>query len=105
MKQSSKKITTAILGMIFAATGCFTGACTQTQTGDPVEEGATVVKIMMREFESWRNEHFSSLVTKLNSNLNDGLQVKVEYVIEENFNDRLQSARETGTAPDVILHS
>ncbi len=100
-----KKRLSLILCCAVLATGSMAAGCGGAEEDYPVEEGAAVVKVMMREFETWRNDHFSSLVRKFNENLNDGLQVEVEYVIEENFNDRLQSARETGNAPDIILHS
>lgn len=99
MKKLISLICALVIGMtIFGVVGC-------KKDDYPREENATVVKIMMREFEEWRNEYFSSIVRKFNENLNDGLQIEVEYVIEESFNDRLQSAREAGRAPDVIMHS
>ena len=86
-----KKITALIMTCILTlATGLFTGCGPNTPNNDyPVEEGATVVKIMAREFEQWRNDHFSSLVRKFNENLTDGIQVEVEFVIEESFGIRV----------------
>ncbi len=101
-----KKLLCLAMSGIFAVSGGVLAGCVNGgSTTGPVEEGATVVKIMMREFEQWRNDHFNSLVSAFNSNLHDGIQVEVEYVIEESFNDRLESAREVGAAPDIILHS
>ena len=102
-----KKITALIMTCVLTLCAGLTMGCggDKPANGYPVEEGATVVKIMAREFEQWRNDHFSSLVRKFNENLTDGIQVEVEFVIEESFDDRLQTSRETGTAPDVIMHS
>ena len=103
----TKKIIAFLLSCVLTVGASVLLGCKPGTTDDeyPVEEGATVVKIMAREFEQWRNDHFSSLVRKFNENLTDGIQAEVEFVIEESFDDRLQSARETGTAPDVIMHS
>ena len=105
MKQTTRKICSILLCGLLGGTAFSAVGCGRNEAEEPVEEGATVVKIMMREFETWRNDHFESMKRKFNSNLEDGLQIEVEYVIEENFNDRLQSAREAGEAPDIILHS
>ena len=99
-----KRLAAALCGACLLAVSLFGVACAPAETM-PVEEGATVVKIMAREFEQWRNDHFTSLVRSINEDLNDGIQVELEFVIEENFNDRLETARETGTAPDVIMYS
>lgn len=91
----------AVIMSVFVVMG--NAACNQDNY--PVEEGATKIDIMVREFEQWRNDQFDSIVRAINEDLTDGIQVEVEYVIEENFNDRLTSAREAGQAPDIIMHS
>ena len=95
----------SIIGAVLLLGSSLFGMTACTKDDYPVEEGATEIKIMAREFEQWRNDQFDAVVRAINEDLTDGIQVEVEYVIEENFNDRLTSAREAGQAPDIIVHS
>lgn len=69
----------------------------------PIEEGATVIRIFVRDFEDWNNEFFAQRIRNFNEDLTDGIQVEVEFIIESVFNDRMNAAREAGTAPDIYL--
>jgi len=81
----------------FLITGC------QPSDDYPIEKGATEIKIFTRDFEDWNNELFSQNIRLFNENLTDGIQVRVEYILESAFNDKMTAAREAGNAPDIYI--
>lgn len=84
------------------ATGCGGGG--QGGGGkEYVEEGATKITIYSREFESWSKAHLKELVNRFNMNLNDGIQVSVNFYTQANYATALTVARENGRAPDLYI--
>lgn len=92
-----------ILSGLLLAISCASG-CTPS-SGDPtyVEEGATKVTIYAREFEKWSKDHLKDLVNRFNANLNDGIQVSVNFYTQSNYATALTVARENGRAPDLYM--
>ena len=69
----------------------------------PREEGATTITIYTRDFEDYINANFDKIVRRLNENLEDGVQVEVEYFREEAFNDKIEAARRANNSPDIYI--
>ena len=88
--------------LLFATT---VSGCTPGGGGDPeyIEEGATKVTIYAREFEKWSKDHLKGLVNQFNSNLNDGIQVSVNFYSQSNYATALTVARENGRSPDLYM--
>jgi multiple sugar transport system substrate-binding protein len=83
--------------------GVLLGACNKPAGGTNSEEGATHIKIFTRDFEDWENQYFADAVNEFNADLTDGIQVDVEFILEDQFNDKMTAAREAGNAPDIFL--
>lgn len=82
----------------------FASGCNSTNDNkDPVEEGATKITIYAREFEKWSKDHLTSLVREFNKDLNDGIQVTVNFFTQNNYPTALTTSRENHRAPDLYM--
>ncbi|MCQ2802544.1 MAG: extracellular solute-binding protein [Bacilli bacterium] len=69
------------------------------------EPGATVVTMYLRNFEEWSNNYMNSRVSEFNSNMTDGIQLRVKFFEDEAYTDAYKVAKEQGQAPDIFMCS
>lgn len=72
---------------------------------DYTEEGATTITMWCADFEEWQNELNASQRISFNSITDDGIQLKQEFIEQNDIDDRLRSAREIGSTPDIYMVS
>lgn len=80
-------------------------ACNPTDTEWYVEEGAEVINVYLRDFEDWSNNYTIDAIRRFNKDLTDGIQVEYTLLLEDQYENKVQSDREAGKAPDVYLIS
>ena len=97
-----KKIISILL-ICLVLTSCFALCACNESEKEYIEDGATVVTFYAREFEDWSNKYLKKLVNEFNSNLNDGIQVKLKFYGEDTYIEALKVARENGKAPDIYM--
>ena len=71
----------------------------------PTEAGATELMFYAQDFEDWSNEHLYNLVREFNSNLEDGIQVRMVMYEDADYTNAIQAARDGGYAPDIYMVS
>lgn len=99
-----KKILSVILICVLSAAALTViAACYHEEW--PVEEGAEVITVYLREFEDWSNNYTISAIRRFNENLNDGIQVEYTLLLADQYEDKVRGDREAGKAPDVYLVS
>ena len=69
------------------------------------EEGATDISMWCADFEEWQNQLNQKQRIEFNSNLNDGINLKQTFIEQNDIDDRLRSARETNSTPDIYMIS
>lgn len=69
------------------------------------EEGATDITMWCADFEEWQNQLNQAQRIAFNSNLNDGINLKQVFIEQNDIDDRLRSARETNSTPDIYMIS
>lgn len=101
-----KKLLAVLLVMVLiAAAVSVMAACTPTEEEWPVEEGAEVINVYLREFEDWSNNYTISAIRRFNQNLNDGIQVEYTLLLSDQYENKVMSDRDAGKAPDIFLVS
>ncbi|MEG2159255.1 MAG: extracellular solute-binding protein, partial [Clostridia bacterium] len=71
----------------------------------PIEVGATEIVFYAYDFEDWSNEYMYNIVKEFNSNLEDGIQIKMMVYEDATYVTAIKSAREGGRAPDINMVS
>ena len=103
-----KKILSFVL---ITALSVFLCSCTPPSgivTGDKkeyVEDGATKINMWCADFEEWQNQLNISQRIDFNSIEDDGIQLVQTFVEQNDIDDRLRGARETGSMPDIYMIS
>ncbi len=101
-----KKATSILLLLALVATlACTLVACNPADEEWYVEEGAEVINVYLRDFEEWSNNYTIDAIRRFNSNLTDGIQVEYTLLLADQYENKVQSDREAGKAPDVYLIS
>ena len=70
-----------------------------------IEEGATKINMWCADFEEWQNQLNVSQRIQFNSNKTDGIQLVQTFVEQNDIDDKLRAARETGSTPDIYMIS
>ena len=70
-----------------------------------VEEGATKINMWVADFEEWQNQLNISQRKDFNDIKDDGIQLVQTFVQQTEIDDRLRSARETNSVPDIYMMS
>ena len=69
------------------------------------EDGATEISMWMMDFEEWENQININQRLDFNENLEDGIQIKQQYIDTNAFDDMIRSAYESGNVPDIYTVS
>ena len=69
------------------------------------EEGATKITMWCADFEEWQNQLNKNQRMDFNDIKDDGLQLNQTFIQQTDIDDRLRSARETGSTPDIYMIS
>lgn len=69
------------------------------------EENATSINMWCADFEEWQNELNINQRMDFNDIKDDGIQLKQVFVEQNDIDDRLRSARETNSTPDIYMIS
>jgi len=69
------------------------------------EEGATIVNMYLRDFEDWSNSYMQKRVDEFNSNMSDGIQLRVKFFEGEAYTDAYKVAKEAKQAPEIFMCS
>lgn len=99
-----KFLSILLVSVLLIAVLSVTAACTPAEEW-PVEEGAEVITVYLREFEDWSNNYTISAIRRFNENLNDGIQVEYTLLLDTVYEDKVSGDREAGKAPDIYLVS
>ena len=70
-----------------------------------IEEGATKITMWCADFEEWQNQLNKNQRMDFNDIKDDGLQLTQTFIQQADIDDRLRSARETGSTPDIYMIS
>jgi len=97
--RSLSKFIVPALFVVALTAGC------KSKSKDPVEEGATIITMYLRNFEDWSNEYMNKRVKEFNSNMEDGIQLSVKFFEDEAYTDAFKVAKENGSAPDIFMCS
>lgn len=70
-----------------------------------IEEGATNISMWCARFEEWQNQLNIKQRMAFNDIQDDGIQLTQTFIAQTDIDDRLRSARETNTTPDIYMIS
>jgi len=77
----------------------------ETDREEKFEAGATNISMWCARFEEWQNQLNIKQRMDFNDNLTDGIQLSQTFVAQTDIDDRLRSARETNSTPDIYMIS
>lgn len=69
------------------------------------EDGATTINMWCADFEEWQNQLNISQRKDFNDIKDDGIQLSQDFIQQTDIDDRLRSARETNSTPDIYMIS
>lgn len=69
------------------------------------EEGATTINMWAADFEEWQNQLNIQQRMDFNDIKDDGIQLAQTFIQQSDIDDRLRSARETNSMPDIYMIS
>lgn len=70
-----------------------------------VEENATTITMWCADFEEWQNRLNMNQCTQFNEIKTDGIQLEQVFIQQADIDDRLRSAKETNSMPDIYMIS
>ena len=104
MKKILSFLSLILLGMMVV--GCKPPAnLTTIDEKEYFEDGATTINMWCADFEEWQNQLNISQRIKFNSIKDDGIQLSQAFIEQNDIDDRLRAARETGSTPDIYMIS
>ncbi len=107
-RQIMKKITNVFVLLFVVA---ILTACTPpddiiiTDREEYIEANATQINMWCADFEEWQNQLNIKQRMDFNDIKDDGLQLTQTFIQQNDLDDRLRSARETGSTPDIYMIS
>ena len=69
------------------------------------ESGATTINMWCADFEEWQNQLNIKQRKDFNDIKDDGIQLSQTFILQTEIDDRLRSARETNSTPDIYMMS
>ena len=70
-----------------------------------IEEGATTINMWCADFEEWQNQLNIEQRKDFNDIKDDGIQLSQTFIQQTDIDDRLRSARETNSTPDIYEYN